>query len=89
MFEWDDANTEHIRRHGIEPIECEQALTDPQGIDWPTDRQRGEMRAGIIGVTAEGRLIRVVFTLRRERIRAVTAWPATARQRRAYSEANQ
>ena len=88
MFDWDDANREHVRRHAVEPDECEEAIRDGRRILWPVDQERGEERLGIIGQIRVERALAVVFTLRSDRIRVVTAWPATNRQRRAYEEAN-
>ena len=34
-FEWDEANEEHIARHGVTPEEAEEALTDPRRIGAP------------------------------------------------------
>jgi uncharacterized DUF497 family protein len=29
MFDWDDDNVEHVRRHGVEPEEVEEVLDSP------------------------------------------------------------
>jgi hypothetical protein len=31
-FDWDEANTAHIARHGVRPEEAEEALTDPRRL---------------------------------------------------------
>jgi hypothetical protein len=35
VFDWDDANEEHLARHGVTPEEAEEALTDPRRIGKP------------------------------------------------------
>jgi uncharacterized DUF497 family protein len=89
-FEWDDGNRSEIADHGVNEVECEQAFADPNRITRRTASDRGEPRAGIIGVTKAGRLVVVIFTRRDERFRVVTAWPASrGPDARAYREANQ
>ena len=81
MFDWDDANLNHIRRHGVEPTECEQALSDARQVPLPGRTPGGEPRGSIIGRTAGGRLLVVIYTMRASRFRVVTAWPAGATAR--------
>jgi len=89
MFDWDDGNRTHIALHGLTPEECEQALADLLQVFLGGRRANGEDRQAIIGRTAKGRTLVVVFTMRGDRFRVVTAWPANRRHRRAYQEANQ
>ena len=44
MFEWDSANGAHVRQHGVEPEECEQALGDPEVMFVEERMVRGELR---------------------------------------------
>lgn len=89
VFDWDDANREYVRRHGVEPEECEQALDDPAWIGFAARTEAGEPRRGIVGETAAQRTLVIIFTLREDRVRVVTAWPASGWQRRAYRGAKQ
>jgi len=79
-FDWDQANTDHIARHRIAPAEAEQVIS---GASLPieTEDRGGEERHTELGQTAAGRLLVVVWTWRRRRIRVVTAFPATGRWR--------
>jgi len=83
-FDWDDANINHIwRRYRVRPQEAEQAVGDPRAA--PVDAtDLDEQRDAVIGITAGARLLVVVFTIRRDRLRVVSARPATARERRLY-----
>jgi len=89
MFDWDDANREHVRRHGVEPSEAEEAMADvaqvPLGHRWIG----GELRGSIIGKTTANRIIQAIYTMRADRYRVVTAWPANRTHRRRYRDANQ
>jgi uncharacterized DUF497 family protein len=84
VFEWDDGNRGEIAAHGILPGECEEAMGDRRRLAREVDNGRGEWRAGMIGSTRAGRLLVVVYTMRADRFRVVTAWPATGRDARAY-----
>jgi uncharacterized protein len=75
VFDWDDANRNHIARHQVAPEEAEQVIdNDPLGLDAET--VDGEERFPSIGPTDQGRFLLVITTLRYSRIRVVTAFPA-------------
>jgi uncharacterized DUF497 family protein len=84
LFEWDDANVDHIARHRVRPEEVEEALTDPRRIGTPAYDADNERRLAILGATADGRVLFVVFTIRQGKVRAVAARDATSAQRRRY-----
>ena len=79
-FDWDQANTEHIARHRVTPAEAEQVIS---GASLPieTEDRSGEERHTELGQTDTGRLLVVVWTWRRRRIRVVTPFPANRRWR--------
>ncbi len=82
----------HLARHGVSLTECEEALHDPLRAPAPAyPGPTGEPRWAIIGATGNGRVLRVVYTLRwhsREAAyRIVTAHPASPSQRRRYPAA--
>lgn len=62
MFDWDDGNVDHVRDHGIEPEEAEEALLDPRALGVGTYNARGERRQGALGSTGSGRVVVVIFT---------------------------
>lgn len=68
----------------MEPSEAEQALGDPDGIGVTAYAVRGERRWPHLGATEGGRVLFVVYTRRRRRIRVVTARDATDRDKRRY-----
>jgi hypothetical protein len=77
QFEWNDANTDHIARHGVAPAEAEEVIAgDP--IVLQVQFRNGERRVLCAGRTAKGRALAVVYTFRQARVRVVTAFPAKA-----------
>jgi uncharacterized DUF497 family protein len=83
-FDWDEANTAHIARHGVRPEEAEEALTDPRRLVLRIRSQAGEERWAALGTTEAGRILFVVFTRRRGRVRVITARDATPEEKRRY-----
>jgi uncharacterized protein len=83
-FEWDDAVEDHIAAHGVMPEEAEDAILDPHQIPDVAYSPPTERRYAIVGATAAGSILFVVFTLRRGRVRVVTAFNAPRRARLRY-----
>ena len=83
-FDWDSHNEDHVLRHGIAPWEAEDALRDPRRSKVETTHLGPERRWAVLGATASGRLLVVVFTRRTSRIRVVTARHATRLEKRRY-----
>ena len=77
-FEWDSSNLAHISRHRVVPREAEEVIVnDP--LDIGSETIEGEERLVSVGRTNRGRILVVVTTMRGERIRVVTAFPAAKR----------
>ena len=69
----------------MSPVEFEQLLNnDPLDLDY--EWIDNEERYRSVGLTNRGRLLSAVWTVRRGKIRAVTAFPATASDRKAFLE---
>lgn len=87
MFEWDDANTEHISRHDVTPAEAEEAFADPDRVSGTAYRGRtGERRRAWIGATVGGRVLFIVYTTREARQRILLARDADEDEFAAYAE---
>jgi uncharacterized DUF497 family protein len=74
-FEWDDGNRKHIARHGVTPEEAEEVITS-HPLVLEVQFRNGERRILCAGRTRKGRVVVVVYTTRRGRLRVVTAFPA-------------
>jgi uncharacterized DUF497 family protein len=82
-FDWDRANIAHIAQHKVKPEETEQALkNDPVDLEYPF--VEGEHRWTVIGHTNTLRILTVVWTLRGEATRVVTARESGKVARMAY-----
>jgi uncharacterized protein len=82
-FEWDAANLKHVRRHRVTPAEVEEVMRNgPAEVGY--DIVDGEERWTMVGHTNLTRVLIVAWTLRKGRIRVVTAWPAPRRTREDY-----
>jgi uncharacterized DUF497 family protein len=82
-FDWDEENKAHIARHHVMPSEVEEVFKRKVVIQ--DDPFPGEKRFDVYGRTASGRYLVVVYTLRGDRKRCVTAWPMNRSTRRKYA----
>jgi uncharacterized DUF497 family protein len=83
-FEWDLHNIGHIALHGVTPLEVEQAAGRRHVIIAAAPK-KNENRWKLFGSTAAGRYLVVVFTIRRDKMRTVTAYPMNRAERRIYA----
>ncbi len=82
-FEWDDENRRHLSAHKVAPAEFEQLLNnDPLDLDY--ELIDNEERYRSVGFTNRGRLLSVAWTIRGGKVRAVTAFPASVSDRKAF-----
>lgn len=82
-FEWDEANTKHLAAHKVTPLEFEQAMTiDPEDVGWEVVDD--EQRYQAVGPTKAGRLLYLVWTPRRQKVRAITAYDAPKRLKKQW-----
>lgn len=84
MFDWDDANRRHVAEHGVAPSEAEEVVRN-NPLDLEEQFRNGEDRLMQIGETDALRILVVVTTWRGNRIRVVTAFPATPQLRKFYA----
>ena len=82
-FDWDQANIAHVARHNVTPAEIEMVFAN-NPIDVDYDVAENEERWTLIGHTDAMRVLIVVFALRNESIRPVTAYEATKKTARKY-----
>lgn len=74
-FDWDAHNVRHLARYGVTPEEFEEAMRNDPFIIEAYERH-GEERWSALAPTNGLRMLRLVFTDRDGRIRAVSAWDA-------------
>ena len=87
-FEWDRSkDSANRRKHGVGFAEASTVFDDALSITVPDpDHAIGEERFVIIGTSSKRSLLIVVHTIRGERIRLISARPATKYERRNYEE---
>ncbi len=85
-FEWDDGNLlKNWERHRVSAAECEQIFFNRPLVTGPDERHsRREARFYALGHTDAGRLLFVVFTVRKAPIRAISAREMNRMERREY-----
>jgi uncharacterized DUF497 family protein len=88
-FEWDAGNAPKVlARHQVTPGECEQVFFHEPLLIAPDPRHSHvENRWAAWGRTAEGRTLAIVFTLRGDRIRPLSARDMNRKERQRYDEA--
>jgi uncharacterized DUF497 family protein len=76
IFDWDEANLDHIANHEVTREEAEQAiLGNPLDIEMQfADLHEGEERLLQIGETTRGRILQLLTTWRDGRARVISAW---------------
>ena len=75
------------RKHGVGFAEASTIFDDRLSITIPDpDHAIGEERFVIVGMSSKRSLLVVVHTIRGERIRLISARPATRHERRNYEE---
>lgn len=84
-FDWDDENRKHLAAHKVTPAEFEQVLNnDPLDLD--CESIGNEERYRSVGLTNGGRLLSVAWTVRHSKVHAVTAFPASVPDKKAFLE---
>jgi len=69
-----------------ERLKSNRQFSIPKLYSWRFNPKFEEERTKVVGMTASGRILEVVFTFRGEAIRAVTAYDAPSRLRTRYLE---
>jgi uncharacterized DUF497 family protein len=92
MFAWDTQKAiVNFMKHGVPFEEAATIFSDPDGLDWEdVTHSTQEKRYKRLGVSTEGKILIVVYTVRRltdakETIRLISARRASRKERKAYS----
>jgi len=85
-FEWDKYNSEKIKtKHAVTPVECEQVFFNiPVIAGDDVKHSKIESRFYVLGQTDAGRLLFMVFTVRNEKLRVISARDMNRKERRVY-----
>lgn len=87
-FEWDaDKAKRNTLKHGVEFADAATVFGDPNALTfYDPDHSKTEDRYLTFGYSIEGALLVVAHADRRDRVRIISARPATRRERRIYEE---
>ncbi|WLF84290.1 BrnT family toxin [Moraxella sp. ZY210820] len=85
IFEW-DKEKEHLsfQNHGVHFSEAITVFLDPYNIIDEDYREYGETRYITVGMSSHHRLLKVIWTDRDPNTRIISAWKATAQDKKAY-----
>jgi len=84
-FDWDDQNAGHLAKHSISRSDAEDVLTGNH-ILLEYQMEENEQRWVAVGATRTGRILSIVFAVRREAIRPITGWTADKETAALYLE---
>lgn len=87
FFEWDEGNAEkNWNRHQVMPAECEDLFFNEPFIISEVEHSKDEPRHLAYGITDKDRALFVVFTIRKEKIRVISARDMSRKERKTYYE---
>ena len=87
-FDWDDHNRDkNEKKHGVTCLECEEVFFNHPLIVVKDPRHSlREKRYLALGQTRGKRLLFIAFTLRKQKIRVVSARPMSRKEREIYEK---
>jgi uncharacterized protein len=88
-FEWDEGKRRsNIIKHGIDFSDATEAFYDPAAYSFRSPHPATERRYATVGLM-RGALIAVIFTIRGEAVRIISARAARRSERRMYGAAGE
>ncbi len=90
-FQWDDGTAEKNReQHGVSRTECEAVFfSRPFLVAADEQHSQGEPRYFALGQTGLGRRLFVVFTIRENLVRVISARDMSRKERNTYGRAQE
>lgn len=87
-FLWDKGNLDkNLKKHNVTNKEAEETFENkPRFIFEDEKHSVNEKRYGLFGQTDRGRLLSIVYTMRKDEIRIITARDMSIRERRSYEK---
>ena len=84
-FQYDPSKARsNFKKHGVSFADAEGVFYDPLALHRPDPDAEGEERFVAVGLGSAGQILVVVYTLRGEGIRLISAHHATRREIREY-----
>ena len=87
-FDWDEGNKEKNRiKHGVDYLECEEVFFNrPLIIGDDTKHSSQENRYFVLGRSNAGRTLFLVITIRKDKIRVISARDQSRKERQVYEQ---
>lgn len=83
--EWDLNKADvNLQKHGVRFSDAEAVLFDPNALSFEDTTAQSEQRFIVIGMDHLWRLLVVIYTERGNRVRLISARPATPSERQKY-----
>ena len=85
-FEWDGHKAvENLKNHRVSFNEAKSVFNDPLVLTFPDPEHSDEEHRSInIGISSHSRVLLVVFTDRKGKVRVISSRKATAKERKLY-----
>lgn len=87
-FDWNQANLAHIKKHNVDFVECEEVFSN-KPLHVNEDKKHSsekEIRFQVLGRTSQERRLLMVFTIRTNKIRVISARDQNKKERRSYAK---
>lgn len=85
-FGWDDRkNIVNVRKHGIDFADALRVFSDPASVSFESRSQHKETRRLVVGKVS-GIFMTIVYTVRGERVRIISARHSHMSERKRYGE---
>lgn len=89
-FDWDEGNLKHIKKHNVSYRECEQVFFNkPAIVNEDKTHSQSEERFRIYGQTNRNRLIFLIFTIRNNKIRVISARDQNKKEQNEFQKAGE
>ena len=90
-FDWDEANAiKKWDKHSVSQAECEQVFfNEPLVVAEDVKHSTVEQRYYVLGATDQGRRLFLVFTMRGDLIRVISAREMNQKERSIYQDAKE
>lgn len=87
-FEWDKGNSgKNEKKHGVTDREAEEIFFNEPLLVARSRTEAMEVRYAALGRTYGSRLLTVIFSIRSDRIRVISARPMSRKERETYEKA--
>ncbi len=87
-FDWDKGNREkNLIKHKVTTSECEEVFFNTPVIEEiPGNNKQGEQRYYALGITNKGKKLTIIFTVRNDKIRVISARSMSRRERKGHEQ---